>query len=95
MITSRELNIAKAQVDSKILEDGKSAILKAEDSAPDMLEKYDVTNSVRGKYAKQFAEGTNIVVIDPDVAEYFPDHDSVNDALRALIAILKRQRGEG
>jgi hypothetical protein len=59
---------------------------------PDMLEEYDFTGGVRGKYAKRYAEGTNVVVIDPDVAEYFPDHDSVNDALRSLTAILKRHR---
>jgi len=59
---------------------------------PDMLEEYDFTGAVRGKYAKRYAEGTNVIVIDPDVAEYFPDHDSVNDALRSLTAIIKRQR---
>jgi len=57
-----------------------------------MLEEYDFTGCVRGKYAKRYAGGTNVVVIDPDVAEYFPDHDSVNDALRGLTAIIKRQR---
>jgi hypothetical protein len=59
---------------------------------PDMLEEYDFSGGVRGKYAKRYAEGTNVVVIDPDVAEYFPDHDSVNDALRSLTAIIKRQK---
>ena len=59
---------------------------------PDMLEEYDFTSGVRGKYAKRYAEGTNVVVIDPDVAEYFPDHDSVNEALRGLTAIIKRPR---
>jgi hypothetical protein len=59
---------------------------------PDMLEEYGFSGGVRGKYAKRYAEGTNVVVIDPDVAEYFPDHDSVNEALRDLTAIIKRQR---
>jgi hypothetical protein len=59
---------------------------------PDMLEEYDFSGGVPGKYAKRYAEGTNVVVIDPDVAEYFPDHDSVNDALRGLTAIIRRQR---
>jgi len=59
---------------------------------PDMLEENDFTGGVRGKYAKRYAEGTNVVVIDPDVAEYFPDHDSVNEALRGLAAIIKRKR---
>ncbi len=60
----------------------------------DMLEEYDFSGGVRGKYADRYAEGTNVVVIDPDVAEYFPDHDAVNDALRSLVAIIKR-REEG
>ncbi len=60
-----------------------------------MLEEYDFTRRVRGKYAERYAEGTNVVVIDPDVAEYFPDHESVNEALRGLAVIIKRQkRGE-
>lgn len=59
---------------------------------PDMLEEYDFTGAVRGKYAKRYAKGSNVVVIDPDVAKYFPDQDSVNDALRSLTAIIKRQR---
>ena len=57
-----------------------------------MLEEYDFTGGVRGKYAKRYAEGTNVVVIDPDVAKYFPDHESVNEALRSLTKIIKRQR---
>jgi len=61
-------------------------------SDPDMLEEYDFTGGVRGKYAKRYAEGTNLVVIDPDVAKYFPDHESVNEALRSLTKIIKRQR---
>jgi len=60
---------------------------------PDMLEEYDFSGGVRGKYADRFAEGSNVVVIDPDIAEYFPDHDSVNDTLRSLVSIIKnRQR---
>jgi hypothetical protein len=59
---------------------------------PDMLEEYDFSRGVRGKYAKRYAEGANVVVIDPDVAEYFPDHDSVNESLRGLVSIIKRRR---
>lgn len=59
---------------------------------PDMLEEYDFSEAVQGKYAKRYAEGTNVVVIDPDVAEIFPDHDSVNQALRSLAEIIKRQK---
>ncbi len=58
---------------------------------PDMLEEYDFSGGVRGKYAKRYAKGTNVVVVDPDVAELFPDHDSVNDALRHMAAVIRRQ----
>ena len=59
---------------------------------PEMLEEYDFSRGIRGKYAKRYAEGTNVVVIDPDVAEYFPDHDAVNEALRGIAAIIKRRQ---
>ena len=59
---------------------------------PDMLEEYDFSKGIRGKYAKRYAAGTNVVVIEPDVAKYFPDHDSVNQALRSLSAVIKRQK---
>ena len=59
---------------------------------PDMLEEYDFSNGVRGKYAEKYAEGSNVIAIDPDIAEFFPDHDSVNEALRHLIAVIKKQR---
>jgi hypothetical protein len=58
----------------------------------DMLAEYDFSGGVRGKYAERYAEGANVVVIDPDVAEYFPDHDAVNEALRGLAVIIKRQQ---
>lgn len=58
---------------------------------PDMLQEYDFSRGIRGKYAKRYAEGTNVVVIDPDVAEYFPDHDSVNESLRILVSIIKKR----
>jgi hypothetical protein len=58
---------------------------------PDMLQEYDFSGGIRGKYAKRYQEGANVVVIEPDVAEYFPDHESVNEALRSLAAIIKRQ----
>jgi len=57
----------------------------------DMLEEYDFSKGVRGKYARQLAEGSNIVVLAPDVAAVFPDSDSVNEALRALAKIVRKR----
>jgi hypothetical protein len=58
----------------------------------DMLDEYDFSKGVRGKYAKRYAEGTNVVVLSPDVAKFFPDSQSVNQALRLLIDIANRQQ---
>ena len=57
----------------------------------DMLEEYDFSNGVRGKYAGRFAQGSNVVVLDPDVAQVFTDSESVNQALRALVGIIQHQ----
>ncbi|MBM4027579.1 MAG: hypothetical protein FJ280_19565 [Planctomycetes bacterium] len=66
--------------------------MKKTQEDPDMLDEYDVSKGVQGKYAQRYAEGTNVVVIDPDVAEFFPDHDSVNQALRSLAEIIRKQK---
>ncbi len=57
-----------------------------------MEDEYDFSKGIRGKYATRFAEGTNLVLLDPDVAEVFPDSSSVNSALRELIKIARRDR---
>ncbi len=57
----------------------------------DMLAEYDFSNGVRGKYVDRFAAGSNVVVLDPDVARVFTDSDSVNQALRALAVIIQHQ----
>lgn len=54
---------------------------------PDMLDEYDFRGGVRGKYAARYAEGTNVVVLSPDVAKVFPNSESVNAALRKLIEL--------
>ena len=45
---------------------------------------------VRGKYLARYQAGTNLVLLSPDVAKYFPDEQSVNTALRSLIHAAKR-----
>ena len=59
---------------------------------PDMLEEYDFSKGIQGKYARRYREGANVVVIEPDVAKFFPDHDSVNQALRSLVEIIKKRK---
>ena len=57
-----------------------------------MRSEYDFSKGVRGKYAQRFREGTNVVVLAPEVAEMFPNSAAVNAALRALVQIAKRTR---
>jgi hypothetical protein len=60
--------------------------------ADELRPEYDLAKlkgGVRGKYAKRFKQGTNLVLLSPDVAEYFPDERSVNAALRSLVGIAK------
>ena len=51
----------------------------------EMRPEYDLRGGVRGKYYKQYMEGTNVVLLDPDVAAVFRDSESVNQALRVLM----------
>lgn len=58
---------------------------------PDLLDHYDFSGGVRGKYAKRASKSSHIVVLDPDVAEVFTSSDSVNETLRSLIPAIRRQ----
>ena len=61
-------------------------------SANDMLPEYDFASmkgGVWGKYVKQYRAGTNLVLLDPEVAQAFPTDAAVNDALRAVLHIKK------
>jgi hypothetical protein len=58
---------------------------------PEMLDEYDFSDGVRGKYVGRFPKGSNVVVLEPDVAQVFTDSESVNQALRALAGIIRHQ----
>ena len=51
----------------------------------EILPEYDFSQGVRNRYAVRYAAGTNLVLLEPDVAERFPDSESVNRALRSLL----------
>ena len=57
----------------------------------EMRDHYDFSGGVRGKYASRYAEGTNVVVLDPDVAQLFPNREAVNETLRAVAQIVQIQ----
>ena len=62
--------------------------MKKRSETDEMREEYDfakMEGGVRGKYYEAYRDGTNIVVLDPDVADAFPTDEAVNRALRSLI----------
>jgi hypothetical protein len=64
----------------------------------DMRPEYDFASmkgGVRGRYAKRFREGTNIVLLDPAVVEAFPTEDAVNEALRGVLNTTRAVRRGG
>jgi hypothetical protein len=61
----------------------------------DLRPEYDFSKmqgGVRGKYVERYQAGTNIILLDPDVAQAFPTSDAVNEALRLLMQIAQRQK---
>jgi hypothetical protein len=60
----------------------------------EMRPEYDIRGGVRGKYYERYRQGTNVVVLDPDVAAVFHDATSVNQALRMLIEVAHGQVGD-
>jgi hypothetical protein len=57
-----------------------------------MQAEYDFSKAVRGVTAKRYAEGTNVVMIPPDILDVFPNAATVSEALRALAPVIRHQR---
>jgi len=57
----------------------------------DMLPEYDFSGAVRGKYYEHYQQGTNVVLLEPDVAQAFKDSESVNRALRLLLDLARQE----
>ena len=64
--------------------------MKVMSNDQDMLEEYNFSGGIRGKYASEYKNGTNIAILDPELIEYFPDSASVNEALRSLAMLMKK-----
>ena len=69
-------------------------------SSDELRPEYDVAalleNGVQGKYARQYREGTNLVLLEPEIHKQFADDKAVNDALRLVLELRKiggRRRG--
>lgn len=59
----------------------------------EMRPEYDFSGGVRGKYYEAYMQSSNVVVLDPDVAEIFRDSAAVNEALRLLVKVAKSTAG--
>ena len=65
---------------------------KARERNNEMLREYDFSQGIRGKYARRYTKSSNVVVLEPDVAEVFPDAQAVNSSLRSLAEIIGRRK---
>lgn len=57
-----------------------------------MRPQYDFSDAMRGVTAYYFAKGKNVIALDPELLDVFPDSKSVNEALKALAPLLRRQK---
>jgi hypothetical protein len=65
---------------------------KVREKNNEMLREYDFSQGVRGKYARRYARGSNVVVLEPDVANVFPNAEAVNSSLRGLAEIIRHRK---
>ena len=63
---------------------------KDKSDSDDMLPEYSFKGTLRGEYAKRYAEGTNVVLLDPDVHRVFRTSEAVNEALRGIIQVYEK-----
>ncbi len=64
---------------------------KKQNEETEMLDEYDFTGGVRGKYVNRIANRNKPIILEPDVAAVFTDSESVNQALRGLLPIIQRR----
>jgi hypothetical protein len=66
---------------------------RTSDTTDELRAEYDIgellSGAVRGKYAARYKAGTNLVLLDPDIAAAFPDAKAVNEALRLVMQLSK------
>jgi len=66
---------------------------KKSDELRPLYKREDLGQGVRGKYLESYREGTNVVLLSPDVAKVFTSEEAVNEALRSLIDLAERSTG--
>jgi hypothetical protein len=57
----------------------------------EMLDEYDFSQGIRGKYVSRYKAGSNVIILDPDIASVFKDSKTVNEILRPLADIIHQR----
>lgn len=70
---------------------------KLDELEDDLRPEYDLKSLIRrgerGKYAKRYKEGTNLILLEPELLKFFPNEKAVNDTLRLVVELNKMQQG--
>ena len=90
--TPSEARIFASSVRDQRAGANKRVMKKRRQKYNEMLPEYDFSRGVRGKYVRRYAQGSNVVVLDPDVAKAFPNAETVNSSLRSLAEIIRSQK---
>jgi hypothetical protein len=90
--TPKEATIFASSARESRADENDGIMKKAREKNNGMLREYDFSKGVRGKYARRYARGSNVVVLEPDVAKIFPNAEAVNSSLRSLADIIRRRK---
>jgi hypothetical protein len=90
--TPKEATIFALSARESRIDENDRIMKKAPEKNNEMLREYDFSQGVRGKYARRYARGSNVVVLEPDVAKVFPNAEAVNSSLRSLAEIIRRRK---
>ena len=87
-----EATISASSAHDSRTDENDGIMKKAREKNDEMPREYDFSQGLRGKHARRYAEGTNVVVLEPDVAKAFPNAEAVNSSLRSLAEIIRRRK---
>jgi hypothetical protein len=79
--------ISSVRAVRRSVEDATPKKPRSKRTTAEMRAEYDFSGGVRGKYADRYRQGVNVVLLEPELVEAFPDSKSINDALRRLLVI--------
>ena len=88
----KEATISASSARESRVDESDGIMKKAREKNNEMLREYDFSKGVRGKYVRRYARGSNVVVLEPDVAKVFPNADVVNSSLRSLAKIIRHRK---